>query len=356
MKTLRTLFALLALAPSLRAAPVEVVPPEFQGALQPQVALSPSGRVHVVFGRDNAIYHTSSADGRGFSPPVKIGELEKLALRMRRGPRVTATEAVVLVTAISHADGNVHSWTSADGGKTWKEGAVLNSAARSAREGLQALAGNGRGLVGAVWLDHRGAGMEVRGRFSRDGGLTWGEDTAVYQSPDGHVCECCVPNVAVGARGEVAVMWRNWLGGSRDLWLAASTDGGRTFGAAQKLGTGTWKLQGCPMDGGSLAFSPEGNWLAVWRRESAVYASDKATPERRLAAGGAQSVAGFAGKTPILVWEDHGALVLQRGDAPRVPFASAATAASLASGPESAALVWESAAGGRRTILFEAVR
>jgi hypothetical protein len=67
---------------------VEAIPPELRGAVQPQVAVAPSGRIHVVFGKDTAIYHTASANGRSFSAPVKIGELEKLALRMRRGPRI----------------------------------------------------------------------------------------------------------------------------------------------------------------------------------------------------------------------------------------------------------------------------
>ena len=55
------------------------------------------------------------------------------------------------------------------------------------------------------------------------------------------------------AQGRVAVMWRNWLNGSRDMFAALSSDGGKTFATAQKLGSGTWKLNGCPMDGGSIA-------------------------------------------------------------------------------------------------------
>ena len=231
-------FAFIAAAATIAAAPVEIIPPELRGAVQPQIAVAPSGRIHVVFGKDNAVFHTTSPDGRAFSAPVKIGELDKLALRMRRGPRITATDKLVLVTAISHADGNVHAWTSADTGKTWKESGPLNTTPKSAREGLQALAGDGRGLVAAVWLDMRGKGTEPWCRVSRDGGATWGAEVSIYQSPDGHICECCVPTVAISPTGEIAAMWRNWLGGSRDLYLATSRDG-RTFTTAQKLGTDT---------------------------------------------------------------------------------------------------------------------
>ena len=356
MKLIRPLLFLTAFASALGAAPVEIIPPEVHGAVQPQVAVAPSGRTHVVFGKGNAIYHTTSTDGRVFSAPVKVGELEKLALRMRRGPRVTATDKLVLVTAISHADGNLHAWTSADAGATWKENAPLNSTAKSAREGMHSIAGDGRGLVAAVWLDLRGGGMEIRSRVSRDGGATWGEDTSVYQSPDGHVCECCVPTVAISPAGEIAAMWRNWLGGSRDLYLAISRDAGRTFTAAQKLGTGTWKLDGCPMDGGSIAFSPAGNWLTIWRRERAVFSSEAAASEKRLGDNGTQPIAGFAGKSPLLLWESRGALMLQRGNEAPMHFAEPAASASIASGPETATVVWESGAAGVQTILLDRLR
>jgi hypothetical protein len=339
----------------LTAAPVEILPPALRGAEQPQVAVAPSGRIHIVFGKDNAIYHTTSPDGSAFSAPVKIGELDELALRMRRGPRVTATNRRVLVTAISHADGNVHTWTSADAGKTWKENAPLNTAPKSAREGLQALAGDGRGLVAAVWLDSRGKGTEPWGRVSRDGGATWTADVSIYQSPDGHICECCVPSVAISPNGEIAAMWRNWLDGSRDLFLAASRDG-RTFAPAQKLGAGTWKLNGCPMDGGSLAFAPGGNWLAVWRRERAVFASEASVPEKQLAASAMQPIAAYAGKTPLVLWEANGALMLQRAAETPVRFAEEAAAASMVSDGEAAVVTWEGKNGGAKTILFNRLR
>ena len=347
--------ALLLLAPLLSAAPVEILPPELRGAVQPQVAVAPSGRIHVVFGKDTAIFHTTSPDGRTFSAPVKIGTLEKLALKMRRGPRVTATDKLVLVTAISHADGNVHAWTSADTGATWKESAALNTVAKSAAEGLHAVAGDGRGLVAAVWLDLRTKGMEPWCRVSRDGGATWADEVSIYQSPDGHICECCVPTVAISPTGEIAAMWRNWLGGSRDMYLATSRDG-RTFSPAQKLGAGTWKLNGCPMDGGSLAFTPAGKWLTVWRRERTVFSSEVSGAERQLAENATQPITAYAGKTPLVLWETNGALILQRGNEIPVRFAEGATAASIATAPESAAVVWESSSHGAKTLSFERVR
>ena len=221
---------------------------------------------------------------------------------------------------------------------------------------MHSIAGDGRGLVAAVWLDLRGGGTEIRSRVSRDGGATWGKDASIYQSPDGHVCECCAPNVAISPTGGIAAMWRNWLGGSRDLYTATSHDAGRTFTAAQKLGTGTWKLNGCPMDGGSIAFSPAGKWLTIWRRERAVFTSETAASEKLTTENGTQPVAGFAGKSPLLLWENGGALMLQRGTETPVRFAASAASASIASGPETATVVWESSANGAQTILLDRIR
>ncbi len=348
-------FVLFSLAGSLAAAPVEILPAGFQGAVQPQVAVAPSGRVHVVFGKGREVFHTTSPDGVAFSAPVRVGELEKLALGMRRGPRVTATDGLVLVTAISHADGNLHAWTSPDAGTTWRESAPLNTTATSAREGLQALAGDGRGLAACVWLDLRNKGMEIWARFSRDGGKTWEPERSVYASPAGHVCECCAPGVAVSASGGVAVMWRNWLDGSRDMWWTTTADG-RTFSPPEKLGEGTWKLNACPMDGGGLAYSPAGKKLAVWRRERTVFASGEGPAEKKLAGDSTQPVAAWAGETPLRFWESGGRLMLQRGAEAARPFAENAASASAAGGAASAAVVWEGVGAHGRTLFFDRVR
>ena len=110
------------------------------------------------------------------------------------------------------------------------------------------------------------------------------------------------------------------------------------------------------MDGGSLAFAPAGNWLAVWRRERTVFASEASTPERQLTGDAAQAVAAYAGKAPLIVWEASGALMLQRGSAAPVRFAENAAAASIASGPETAVIAWEATVSGAKTILLDRVR
>ncbi|MEZ6080425.1 MAG: hypothetical protein R3C56_33570 [Pirellulaceae bacterium] len=58
------------------------------------------------------------------------------------------------------------------------------------------------------------------------------------------------------------------------MFLATSDDSGQTFGGAEKLGIGSWKLNACPMDGGELAVAADGSPLTVWRRNQQVFATD----------------------------------------------------------------------------------
>lgn len=106
------------------------------------------------------------------------------------------------------------------------------------------------------------------------GGLTWSANRLVYQSPSGSVCECCHPTAVVDAEGVIGVLFRNSLEGNRDMYLVRSYDSGATFGAAQKLGATSWKLNACPMDGGSLILGPKNTSLSVWRREGNLYLSN----------------------------------------------------------------------------------
>lgn len=354
--SLGILILLLVAAPT-EAAPVAVLPAEFEGAVQPQVAVAPSGMIHVTFGKESSVYHVASKDGgRTFSEPVQVGELSKFALGMRRGPRIAATNQVVAITAISHEKGDVQSWNSTDGGASWNAGANINDVPKSAREGLHAMAGSGQGSVLVTWLDLRNKGTELWSATSSDGGINWGANTLVYRSPDGHICECCHPSAAMDGHDRAAVMWRNWLGGSRDMYAALSADGGKTFAAAQKLGTGTWKLEGCPMDGGSIALVPGGKMLTAWRREKTAFATENKGPEQRLSDSALQPAVIAGKKGAFHLWENDGGLMLKKGSASPARFAEKAAFASGASTPAGGAvIIWESAATGPKTLLASSI-
>lgn len=328
--------------------PVEVIPAELRGSVQPQVAVAPDRKIYVTFGKADRVYCACSADNaKTFGPPQEVANLPKLALGMRRGPRIVASDKQVTISAVSQQDGNLYAWTSADDGRTWTRGVAINSAPNSAQEGLHAMAGDEQGNIFAVWLDARNHGNQLWGAGSRDGGRTWGENVMIYQSPDGHVCECCSPSVEINPNGILRVMWRNWLAGSRDMYSAVSADGGRTFGKAARLGSGTWPLNACPMDGGGLA-GP----YSVWRRSSTVYYTDS-EPGEHLLGQGRQPVVSLGKEGPYFIWEQGSRLIVKKGPSAPVVLspAGAYAAVAAASANQYPVVVWESRVNGVDTIL-----
>lgn len=267
------------------------------GAQQPQIAFDPAGRIYIVFGAAEDIYVCKSVDqGKSYSAPIKVGHVAKLALGMRRGPRIVASESSVVVSAISHDSGNLMAWRSEDGGQTWSPAIEINDQPKVAREGLHAMAIGADGLIFCTWLDLRNDRTQIYGASSQDGGQTWSENIRIYASPSGTVCECCHPSVSISDDGTLYVMWRNALRGNRDMYLAKSDDSGQTFGAAEKLGIGSWKLEACPMDGGDLTVAMDGSPVTIWRRNQQIFVTDEgdSTRERLLGSGEQPSVAANA--------------------------------------------------------------
>lgn len=338
---------------SVSAADVEVIPPELRGAVQPQVAIAGDGSIYVAFGRTGAVYCAVSQDeGRSFKAPVKLGALPKLALGMRRGPRMAATEKGAVVSAISHADGNLVAWVSVDQGATWTGPTRVNTATNSAREGLHAMVSDSRNVLHLAWLDLRSGRTELWGASSKDGGRTWGKNHDIYKSPDGHICECCHPSLTLDRQGRLWAMWRNWLDNARDMYCAVSEDGGVTYAAARKLGTGTWTLKACPMDGGQIAFDADNRLVTVWRREKSLFVSDDRS-ETALAAQGLHPVVAVGKKGPCYVWQTGSTLMLQKANSEPVRFAEKGSFPAIASSglKGSPVVVWESTLDGSKTIL-----
>lgn len=125
---------------------------------------------------------------------------------------------------------------------------------------------------------------------SLDGGETWSKSQLVYQSPDGSVCECCKPSVESDKKGNISIMFRNNIDGSRDLHFTKSIDNGKTFSTPVKMGSGTWKIDGCPMDGGGLTNFGNNELMTVWQREGTIYMADSDLSEQPIGLGRSPSI------------------------------------------------------------------
>jgi hypothetical protein len=248
----------------------------------PSLSTGKGGSVNLVYGIGDSIMYTRSSDeGRSFSTPVVIDVLPGLYSYATRGPQIAPTDSGLIVTACT-SKGNIFSYYETN--NHWQKGAQINDVANVAPEGLMGLSAQGKNVY-AVWLDiRRNKRNKIVGARSEDGGKTWQPNQLIYTSPDSVVCACCKPSVKVQGRN-IYVMFRNWLDGNRDLYLSKSSDAGVTFSPAQKLGNGSWRLDGCPMDGGGLAVSDNGKVETVWRRQDTVYADVPGAGEKELGSG-----------------------------------------------------------------------
>ncbi len=252
----------------------------------------------------------SNDSGATFAPAVKVAVVPKLMLGMRRGPRIAVHGERLTVTVIAH---ELLAFTSSDGGKTWSEPVTINEVPTSAREGLHDLAGSSDGQLFVTWLDLRNGKTELWGASSKDSGRTWAKNEQVYKSPDKSICECCHPTALFDAEGNLAVMWRNSIEGARDMWLSTRPKGATKFGAARKLGEGTWQLTACPMDGGLIVALGGGNFGAVWQRAGEIFLSRTGGAEKSLGKGKQPVAVHASGGEALVVWQQGADLVSLRG-------------------------------------------
>jgi hypothetical protein len=288
-------------------------------AREPQLAVNGS-TIALAFGGGKGIYFSASKDGgKSFSAPVKVAEAEIVPLTRHRGPRIAFSRGAIVITAVAgktvaageHAhglpsDGDLLAWRSEDGGKTWSRAVVINDVPGAPTEGLHTLASDPHGNLFSAWLDKRGGnGTRLFGSRSTDGGASWSRNVMIYQSPEGTICECCHPTVAMDAAGQVLVMWRNWLAGSRDMYLTRSRDG-VSFSKPEKLGAGTWPLNACPMDGGGLVVS-DSKVVTAWRRGENVFLDEPGKPETQIGTGKDIALA-LAGDRSSVIWTNSGAI------------------------------------------------
>ena len=233
---------------------------------QPQVTIDETGIIRVAFGRNDSIFCATSLNkGTPFSKPVLVGVVPNMHLGMARGPQLASSANYSMITVMDKA-GNIHFYMLNHRKGTWQNKGLVNDIRGFAPEGLMNIACDSQDNFYAVWLDIR---LNKRNNvfFSSlpHGGSQWTKNNLVYQSPDEHVCECCRPSIAVKGPN-VAIMFRNWLNGSRDLYLATSVNKGQTFAKAVKLGNGTWKLNACTMDGGGISFNADETISTTWQR------------------------------------------------------------------------------------------
>src|SRR5215213_8501487 len=167
---------------------------------------------------------------------------------------------------------------STDRGQSFASEVKVNDDKALGAHGMHSLAVAKDGRIYAGWLDERNVhaptpstkaeGHHVESNrdlyvaYSTDVGRTFSANRKVASD----ACPCCKTALTVSADGTLYAGWRQVLPGSfRHIAVASSTDGGTKFSAPVIVSDDHWMLQGCPVSGPSLSVdSASGNLKVVW--------------------------------------------------------------------------------------------
>ena len=283
---------------------------------QPQITIDELGTIRIIYGNGDKIFCATSVDnGLTFPNIQNIGEIKGMHLGMSRGPQVATSKNYTLVSAIDKK-GMVHIFQLQHQSGKWTKVALANDLAGSAPEGLMSITADGDDNFYAVWLDIRNdSNNKICFAKTTDKGVSWSKNKMVYISPDKTVCECCKPSIVV-RKSTVVILFRNWLSGSRDLYLLTSDNRGASFKNAVKLGNGTWKLKGCPMDGGGLVVNEKYAIATVWQREGKIYYSKPGEMETEIGTGRNCSITDA--NDPVITWQEGKVLKVKESNTGKV--------------------------------------
>ena len=303
----------------------------------PDIAKDKSGTIHVAYGIGDSIMYTASSDnGQSFSLPSVVAVLPDLFSFAMRGPQIAVNNSGIIITACT-SNGNIFSYYKDK--QNWKQGARVNDVDTVAKEGLMALGADGENAF-AVWLDLRGNRRnKIYGAESNDGGKSWSKNIMVYTSPDTGVCPCCKPSVVMQGK-TVYVMFRNWLQGNRDLYLIESDNNGKSFSAAQKLGTGSWKLNACPMDGGGFALNKNEKVQTVWKREGNIFTAVPGVPEVKIGEGRNCTISAV-NNINMYAWTDNEKVICMKAGGEKKVIGNGSLPVLKALDDEHAICIWE---------------
>ena len=254
------------------------------GALTPTIAMDAAGAAYVAWvemeGEEGNVY-LARAGAAG--EPVRVNAAPGDASTHEQAPPQVAVgpagEVYVVWQKSRKVEGRAHPASdlrfarSADGGRTFGATQTVNDDAGGAPSShtFHDVAVAADGTVYVSWLDSRerdrlrgtaaDPGSEIRVASLAPGAERFGASAVV----DGNVCPCCRTSLAVAPDGTVYVAWRKVFEGSvRDIAIASSTDGGRTFSAPAPVHRDGWVYPGCPHAGPSVAVDGEGRVLVAW--------------------------------------------------------------------------------------------
>jgi hypothetical protein len=227
------------------------------------------------------VYAALSDDGgASFAAPLRVNDVPGDArVSGEQAPRVVLADGVHVVWA-SRQDGAavIRTASMRPGERAFAPAVAVHAKGLSGARGWASLAAGRGGEVHVAWLDGRGdvaADRSSPPAAAAHAPMGTRQDLfeAVWRADGTHaearvatnVCFCCKTAVASGPDGSVYVAWRHiYPPNLRDIAVARSTDGGRTFSSPARVSEDGWAIDGCPDDGPAIGVDARGVLHVVW--------------------------------------------------------------------------------------------
>lgn len=318
-------------------------------AAEPAIAASPDGSVYVAWVNHGPTIQADvmiarfDANGQMQGSPVRVNSQPGTATAWRGDPPTVAVapDQTVYVgwtaRAGSEADHatDLYLSSSNDYGRTFAAQVKVNDDTKPAVHGMHSLAIGNDGRVYMAWLDernitpmpmketkmdpstkahHMDSNRELYFAASTDGGRTFTRNERVATD----VCPCCKTAMAIRNDGRLFVSWRQVLPGDlRHIAVASSIDQGKTFTPPKIVSDDQWMIAGCPVSGSSLSLDNEGDLRVLWysegkNGETGLYWTE--SKDNGLSFGPRVLVAGGSTRgTPVLAGSDKNVAAVWQG-------------------------------------------
>lgn len=210
-------------------------------------------------------YLRSDDGGLNWSNPIEVGQYATGTVESGAGNDVqiaafgSSLMVIWQVTGEIPGMGPLQAVYSQDGGRSWALGA--NPTASEVDQSHSDLVADQTGRFHLVWLDDRDENGHQGLRYARSSDL--GRRWEMVQTIDESTCSCCWNRLSVGFDGQLNVLYRDME--PRDMALAQSSDAGQTWRRISAVGEFNWIFDGCPHNGGALAWGGGQTWHGlVW--------------------------------------------------------------------------------------------
>jgi hypothetical protein len=257
--------------------------------IQPQVAVDAKGVVHLIYFKGDPangdLFYSRSEDGIHFKHALRVNSHpgSAIAIGNIRGAQFALGKS-----------GRVHvAWNGSQKAEPRAPGKAspmlytrLNDAGTAFEpqrnliqsavglDGGGSVAADGAGNVYVFWHapapgkkdeDQRRVWVAV----STDEGKTFAAEKAAYDEPTG-ACGCCGMRAFADSKGTVYVLYRGATDGGeqRDTYLLTSKDKRKSF---QGVDLHLWAINSCPMSSAAFAEGPTGTVVGAWETKEQVY-------------------------------------------------------------------------------------